>query len=88
MATVKLETWAKSLVDKPISLSDDWGNMILSTGLAFQQRPQDRQGLGSELDHISTTDMIATSQSSSGPQQARKLTDKRDTLGDGHAYHQ
>ena len=49
MATFDSQKWADSLMEKPISLNDDWGNMLLSSGLAFQQKPQKCNGLGSTL---------------------------------------
>lgn len=50
MSTPNLKQWADALVDRPISLSDDWGNLLLSTGVAFQQKPQESGGLTSKLD--------------------------------------
>lgn len=54
MAEPDLKQWADALIDKPINLADDWGNLLLSTGVAFQQKPQESLGLTSTANHNST----------------------------------
>ena len=39
-------------MSQPIGISDDYGNLILSTGLAHQQRPHEMQGLPSSQEEI------------------------------------
>lgn len=74
MAATDPLKWANALVNKPISLSEDYGNLILSTGLAFQQKPQERQGLESPLEYEATSEKNVDDRSSLAPSlQARKM---------------
>jgi hypothetical protein len=48
-----MKEWADGLVNQRIGVDDDYGNLILSVGLALQQKPEEVQGLSeSGQDHI------------------------------------
>ena len=42
-----MEAWLATLMDGQTNISNDYGNLVLSTGLAAEQRPHIRQGLDS-----------------------------------------
>ena len=49
----RLKEWADGLVNQPIGVDDDYGNLILSVGLALQQKPEEIHGLPeSGQDHV------------------------------------
>lgn len=40
----RLSEWANGLINQPIGVDDDYGNLILSVGLAHQQKLEATQG--------------------------------------------
>ena len=45
MSNNRMKEWADGLVNQQIGVDDDYGNLILSVGLALQQKPEEIQGL-------------------------------------------
>ena len=45
MSNNRMKEWADGLVNQRIGVDDDYGNLILSVGLALQQKPEEIQGL-------------------------------------------
>ena len=41
MSPDRMKEWAEDLVNNPIGVSDDYGNLIVSLGLALKQPPQE-----------------------------------------------
>jgi hypothetical protein len=40
MSPDRMKEWAEDLVNNPIGVNDDYGNLIVSLGLALKQPPQ------------------------------------------------
>ena len=41
MSLDRMKNWADDLVNNPIGVNDDYGNLIVSLGLALEQPPQE-----------------------------------------------
>jgi hypothetical protein len=36
-----MKEWAENLLNRPVGVNDDYGNLIVSLGIALQQQPQE-----------------------------------------------
>ena len=36
----RMKEWAENLLNQPVGVNDDYGNLIVSLGIALQQQPQ------------------------------------------------
>lgn len=39
----RMKEWAENLINQPVGVNDDYGNLIVSLGIALQQQPQETQ---------------------------------------------